>query len=112
MKIKRKLSLRDKEKYETLLLNALGALLGEVVPSLRGVAVDWEGNIILMYFYNDGEVSDELENDYRCIGTEVVADYYDAHIDDKVVRLDFPTPLPQHKYWAYKRKEIEVTKNQ
>jgi hypothetical protein len=94
------------KNYRTLFLNTQKALLGEVVSSLRGVAIDWEGDTILMYFYNDGEISDELENDYRCIGTEVVADYYDAYIDDKVIRLDFPTPLPQHEYWAYRRKEI------
>lgn len=100
------MSSNNLEKYETLLLNTLGALLGEVVPSLRGVAVDWKDNTILMYFYNDGELSDELENDYSCIGTEVVASYYDAMINETIVRLDFPNPLPEHKYWAYRRKEI------
>ncbi len=95
----------DLYKYTDLILATQSALLGEIVSSLRGVAVDWGDNTILIYFYNDGEISDELENDYSCIGTEVVANYSNAHIDEKIIRLDYPNKLPEHRFWVYKRKE-------
>jgi hypothetical protein len=63
----------DDNSIVELLLAAQRALLGEIVPSLRGVAVEWNNHTILVYFYNDGEILPELWNDYSCIGTEVVA---------------------------------------
>lgn len=92
------------EKHKGLVDAAEMIMSTEYFPSLRGLAVDWEDNTIVMYFYNNGEISDELENDYRCVGTEVVAQYSDAYIQEEIVRLDFPKPLPKHEYWAYKKK--------
>lgn len=88
------------------MLVAQAALLGEIVPSLRGVAVDWIDNTILVYFYHDGAMSEELQNDYSSIGTEIVANYSDADIDEKIIRLDYPHKLPEHNYWTYRRKEL------
>ena len=88
-----------------LLLATQRALLGEVVSSLRGVAVDWNNNTILVYFYNDGEISDKLKYNYNCIAAEVVASFCEAHINEKINRLDYPNELPKHKFWAYIRKE-------
>ena len=100
--------LKDKmdEKIVDLLLAAQRALLGEVVPSLRAVAIDWNNNTILVYFYNDGEISSELWDDYSCIGTEIVASFSNAHVSEKMIELNYPIRLPEHKYWAYRRKEI------
>ena len=42
----------------------------EHFPTLRGIAVDWEGDTIQMYFYNDGAILAELKNDYSCVGEE------------------------------------------
>ena len=67
--------------------------------------VDWEDDIIVIYFYNDGEISEELDNDYRCVGTEVIANYTDARIAEKIIRLDYPERLPHHEHWVYKRRE-------
>lgn len=93
------------DKIVNLLLATQRALLSEVVPSLRGVAVDWDDNTILVYFYNDGEISDELWNDYSCIGTEIVSSFSTAHISEKIIQLDYPSKLPKHEYWAFRRKE-------
>ncbi len=100
--------INDPYKYTNLKLATQSALLGEVVSSLRGVAVDWNNNTILIFLYNDGKISKELENDYSCIGTEVVANYSDADIDERVIRLDFPNKLPDHKHWVFRRKEPYV----
>lgn len=94
------------KNFRTLLLNTQKALLGKIVPSLRGAAVDWDESTILMYIYNDGEISTDSENSYRLAGEEVLACYTDAHLNEKIVRLDFPSQLPKHEYWVYKRKEI------
>jgi hypothetical protein len=93
------------EKHKGLVGATEMIMATEHFPSLRGIAVDWEDNTIVMCFYNDGEISEELENDYRCVGTEVVAQYSDAYIHEEIMRVDSPQSLPQHKYWAYKRKE-------
>lgn len=95
-------------KYINLILVTQAALLDEVVPSLRGVAVDWDDNTILAYFYNDGEISEELRNDYSCIGTEIVSNYSTAHISEKIIRLDYPAKLPKHEHWVYRRKEVLI----
>ena len=74
----------------------------EHFPTLRGIAVDWEGDTIQMYFYNDGAISAELENDYSCVGTEVVAHYGTSYIHEEMIRWDCPTPLPFHRFCAYR----------
>ncbi len=89
-----------------LLLVTQRALLGEVISSLRGVAIEWNKNIIAIYFYHDGEISPELWNDFSCVATEIVANFNNAKISEKIIRLDYPVRLPEHKYWAYYRKEI------
>ena len=90
-------------KYTDLMLATQSALLGDVVPSLRAGAIDWNNNIILIYFYNGGEISDELRDDYYCIGEEVVANFADADINEKIIRLDCPAQLPEHEYWVYRK---------
>lgn len=40
------------EIYKSLLLSAGRALLGAVVPVLRGVAIEITENVITVYFYN------------------------------------------------------------
>lgn len=91
--------------YSDLLLACQSALLNEVTPSLRGLAVEWSSLTLIMYFYHDGPMTDDLEQDYSCIATEVVANYCDAFLKEKFIQLDFPKPFPEHKHWVYKRNE-------
>ena len=93
------------DTYTELRISAQMALLGEVVPAVRGVAVDWGGTAIPMYFYNDGGISSELKDDFHSIGGEVVSFFSDASIEEKIVRLDYPAEFPPHKFWVYRRKE-------
>ncbi len=67
-----------------LLLVTQRALLGEVIPSLRGVAVEWKNNTIVVYFYHDGEISPELWNNFSCVVTEIVANFSSAKISEKI----------------------------
>ncbi len=90
-----------------LLISAQTALLGAVGPSLRGAAVKWIGNTIMTYFYHDGPITPEIEDDYRCVGTEIVADFDDADIQENIIRCDFPQKLPFENFrWIYRRKEV------
>ncbi len=91
--------------YSYLLSAAQMGLLYEVVPSIRGVAVDWQQKTILVYFYIDGEISEELREDCSCIGTEIVAHFTEAKIDERIIRVDYPNVLPRHAYWVYLRYE-------
>jgi hypothetical protein len=93
--------------YSYLKLAAQTALLYEVSPSLRGVAVEWIENTIVVYFYNDGEISEDLHDDFISAGTGIIAHYKDGIIiDEKIMRLDYPTSLPHHEHWVYRRKEL------
>lgn len=93
-----------KEESE-LLLSARMALIGEVPPNLRGVAIESNRDNIIIYFYNNGTMTDEEKNDYRCIGTEIIADFNSGMIDERIIQLDYPIQIPSHRYWAYRRKE-------
>lgn len=97
--------MNNKYKLSDLKLVAQRALLGEVSPSLRAVAVDWIGNTIIVYFYNHGKITSNLHDDFISIGTDIIANFNDAMIDEKMIRLDYPEPLPLHEFWVYKRKE-------
>lgn len=91
--------------YPRLMLSIQRALLGEVVSSLRGVAFDWSDEHIIIYFYIDGQLSEDLQDDFTSISVEVVANYTIATIEEKIFSIFSPEPLPKHEYWAYKRKE-------
>ncbi len=100
-------SLEEDRSLETLLLSCQRALIGEVTPSLRGVAVKWRDDCILMIFYHQGVLNQGIENEYYCIATEVIADYIDAKIAEKIIRCDAPKPLPkfENTNLVYLRKE-------
>lgn len=87
------------------------ALLGEVNPSLRGVCFEWdkEKDQILIYFYHDGVISDNLKDHYESIGCEASADFI---FDDRLIKSDFitlslpyPQKLPNTCQWVYARRE-------
>jgi hypothetical protein len=91
--------------YSSLIWYTQRALWQEIVPYFRGVAVEWKNDIIVLYFYIDGEISQELHDDCTSIGAEVIACYIKAKITEEIVRLDYPHLLPKHQHWVYRRKE-------
>ena len=54
----------DEKDPRKLILSTSRALIGEVSPCLRGVAVEVKENDIVVYFYNDGEITEALHDDY------------------------------------------------
>lgn len=94
--------------YRSLLWECKGSLCGEIVPAFRGIAIAWNKNTIHIYFYIDGEISTNLDSHCTSIAAEIVASYSHATIHEHLIRLDYPTPLPKHEYWVYRRKELDV----
>ena len=97
--------MENKKLYSHLKLSVQRALLGEIVPSMRGVAIDYDGPDIIVYFYNDGEIDDDLHDNFTSIGAEIIADFPTMIIDEKILNIPFPQALPSHSHWAYLRKE-------
>src|ERR1700722_11506961 len=83
------------------------ALLGEINPSLRGVCFEWDktNDEILVYFYHDGILSDNIKDHYESIGCEASADFiFDNRLiksDFIVVSLPYPQQLPHAHFWVY-----------
>lgn len=91
-----------------LKLSVNRALWGEVIPSLRKVILKWHpgDETAWIIFYHNGKISDAIEDHYSCIHTEVEAEYLiDPRIDFKIIRCDYPQPLPQEENTVYARCE-------
>lgn len=82
------------------------ALLGEVFPALRSARIAWDDEKICVFFYYDGEISEDDHESAECVATEVIADYPDYTIEVNILRWDYPNSLPQNEgILVYKRKE-------
>ena len=91
-----------------LLLATQRALLGMVIPSLRAVVVNLnpEDKILSFDFYYDGEISDKAFDLASCAITEASAAFSpEFKTEEKIVRIDAPSPIPCVGKFAYKRKE-------
>lgn len=98
----------DVDLLISLELSVGRALWGAVIPSLREVVLKWKpgDETAWIFFYHDGEINDAIEDNYSCVHTEVEADFvFDPRIDFKIIRCDYPTPLPKEQHIIYARKE-------
>ncbi len=95
----------EEELWTEMLLSAQKALLGAVGPNLRGCTIGWTKTKITWLCYFDGPMSDEDKELMRCVGTEIIADFPDMMIEEKMVRLDAPKKMKKLQGWAYVRKE-------
>lgn len=101
---------QNKKKYPLDRVNALlsmqRALLCEVAPTLRAASIDWDDATIHLYFYYDGEVSDEDRDSAECVATEVIASYPEYELDVHINRCDFPQQIPDIGERAFRRREL------
>ncbi len=89
-----------------ILLSMMTALWGEVSPALRSVSIKWNEKMIHLFFFYDGEISDEDQESAECIATELIAHFPEHELEVDVIRLDYPKPLPKDKgELVYLRKE-------
>lgn len=96
---------------EYALLAVQAALLGVVTPELRAVVIDLKREKLkestaYICFYYESEISEELEELWRCAITEASANLgADCLVDDEIERLDFPQEIPLRGRYAYLRYE-------
>ncbi len=78
---------------------------------LRGVSAQWKSleNTLCLSFYIDGEASGEDLEDFSTTCGEIIASYSSGLLEENYIRWDFPKPLPETEFMAYKRQE-EVSK--
>jgi hypothetical protein len=87
------------------LLEIRAALINEVAPQLRAVTVDVDqkSKKLILYFFYDGEISDELFELANLAGTETnYADYLNS---EHIIQLDYPKEIPVRGRLAFLRKE-------
>ena len=82
------------------------ALWGEVSPVLRAARIKWDEKQVHLFFYYDGEISEEDRESAECVATEVIADFPELQLEIDILRWDYPKPLPQNEgELVYKRRE-------
>lgn len=89
------------------LLSVQSSLINAVTPQLRAVTVDIDDRLILRFFY-DGEVTEELADVASLVGTEV--NHPDYLNSEHILRLDFPQEVPIQGKLAFLRKEPVLPK--
>ncbi len=89
------------------ILSMCRALWGEVSPALRASKVSWDDENVHLFFYYDGEISEEDRESAECVATEFISCYpeYMLHVD--IIRLDYPKSIPQsdEQELIYRRRE-------
>lgn len=90
-----------------LKLSIQRALLGEITPNIRCVIVNIISKKIELFFFIDGKVTEDDEENISGIETEVIADFEDDFdIETSIKRIDYPNPIViEHGYCVYRRKE-------
>ncbi len=98
---------KDHSLRTRILLSAQRALLGEVPPSLRMVALDWDEKRIHLQCYFDGPVSEEDRESMESVTTEMIADFFPGlNVELRIIRLDAPSRMEQPaRAVAYLRRE-------
>lgn len=89
-----------------VLLSILFGLIGEVSPSLRAMRVKWDQKTIYLYFYYDGEISEEDRESAELIGTSIIANFSEHSLDVNILRLDYPKAIPAEGELVFKRREL------
>lgn len=70
------------------------ALLGSITENMRNIAVDLTGNKITLYFFINGDITDDDKENISIIETEVIADFEDEFdIEAIIKRIDYPKPI-------------------
>lgn len=95
-------------REEDVLLAIWKALLGQITPNMRAIYIDWDEEVIRLYFFFDGDITEEEREDISCIETEVISQIPDSMYELHCIRLDCPKPIVCSGSCVYKRKEAMV----
>ncbi len=77
----------------------------KISPKIRGVTAQWKEEILTAHisFYFDGEAEVEELEDASVTCAEIIAHVPVGVMEEDYIRLDYPCPLPESPFWAYKR---------
>lgn len=94
------------DRVEALFSMSVG-LLSEVTPPLRAASIKWDDESVQLFFYYDGEISEDEIDSISCVSTEVIASFSEniQLKDDVILRIDYPKPIPHQGELVYYRKE-------
>lgn len=83
------------------------ALWGEVSPPLRAVRVNWDKDAVYLYFFYNGEISEEDRESAECVATEFISSYPEYNLEVRILRLDYPARIPNEGELVYMRREAK-----
>lgn len=96
---------------EHLQLSIQRALLNEVTPDLRGVAVEVSADKVSARFIYESALSDAIRERVEDIETEVVADYSGltpVEVIPESLPVTSQRQLHEGEHWAYLRHEAPI----
>lgn len=95
------------ENIKRLKLSIQSALLGAITANMRNIAIDINENKIILYFFINGEISDDDRENISIIETEIIADFEDEFdIESIIKRIDSPELIVLERgYSVFQRKE-------
>lgn len=95
----------DNKLRVDVFLSLQRALLGEVFPMLRQVAVEWSHRHIRFICYVDGELTDDAES-ISSISAEVAADFHeDFKVEYDIVSVRAPERIRDERLRVFARRE-------
>ena len=93
--------------HEEVSDNATGILKTVPIEKLRGVIAKWieVTDTLHIIFYFDGELSEMEIEEASVASTEILASLPIAYLNEEYLRMDYPQPLPEGKFWVFRREE-------
>ena len=95
-----------KNRDEELFNIAKNVFSTEKIPfSVRGIAVAWEENEIILWIYHEGEFDADIESLNLMPYTRIAAHYLKDYIHDnsRLIQTENSDKLPYHKHWVFLR---------
>lgn len=88
-----------------LILSLKRALCQEVFPQLRSAQIRYDEQFVYLYFFYDGEITDDDYESMSCAETESSVDFLSHRFITEYTRLDYESPIPLRGDVVYLRKE-------
>ncbi|MCF2500432.1 MULTISPECIES: hypothetical protein [Dyadobacter] len=91
-----------------VLISIQRALLGEIYPSIRGIAVGYEGDVkFKIIYYLDREPSEEDYENISDVAGQVLADINFSKVEELCIYTKEPfSKLDCMEAWVYIRREL------
>lgn len=80
----------------------------DFISKIRGVEAVWKENentACISFYFNEEPTEVEQEEAAVCC-TEIIAHCSNAMLEENYIRWKFPLPLPESRFWAYKKPEL------